>query len=187
MKIGQETFVSLSYTLTVDGQVADQATADQPLEFVYGAGFLLPKFEEHIAGLSAGDKYEFTLAPEEGYGEIIAEALVELPQDVFLVDGAVEEGLLVVGNQIPMSTQDGQRMLGIVIEVLEETVKMNFNHPMAGKTLNFNGEIVGVREVTEADMMPSGCGSSCGDGCGEGCNCGDGCDCGDDCDCEETK
>ena len=174
MKIGQETFVSLSYTLTVDGQVADQATADQPLEFVFGAGFLLPKFEEQIVGLSIGEKFEFTLTPEEGYGETIAEALVDLPKDVFMVDGAVEEGILVVGNQIPMSTQDGQRMLGIVLEVSEATVKMDFNHPMAGKTLNFVGEIVGVRAVTEEDTKPAGgCGSGCGDGgCGDG-GCGD--------------
>ena len=181
MKIGKETFVSLSYTLTVDGAIADQATAEAPLEFVFGAGFLLPQFEEQIIGLAAGDKYEFTLTPEQGYGEVIAEALVELPQDVFMIDGVVEEGLLVVGNQIPMSTQDGQRMLGIVLEVTDGVVKMDFNHPMAGKTLNFSGDIIGVREATEADMAPAGCGGSCGDGCGEGCECGDDCGCGEEC------
>ena len=70
MKISENKFVSLAYTLTVDGQVADQATADRPLEFVYGVGMLLPKFEEFIAGKEVGDKFEFVLTPAEGYGEI---------------------------------------------------------------------------------------------------------------------
>lgn len=70
MKISENKFVSLAYTLTVDGQVADQATAERPLEFVYGVGMLLPKFEEFIAGKEAGEKFEFVLTPAEGYGEI---------------------------------------------------------------------------------------------------------------------
>lgn len=179
MKIAEKTFVSLSYTLTVDGQVVDQASAEQPLSFVYGAGYLLPKFEEHITGLAEGDKYEFTLTPAEGYGETIAEAIVDLPKSVFMIDGAIEDGLLEVGNQIPMSTADGQRMIGVVKEVADETVKMDFNHPMAGKTLNFTGAVVGVREATEADMMPAGCSGGCNsescdsESCGDGgCNCG---------------
>lgn len=180
MKIGEKTFVSLTYTLKVGGEIVDATTAERPLEFVYGAGFLLPKFEEHINGLKAGDKFEFTLSPADGYGETIAEAIVELPKSVFMVDGNIEDGLLVVGNQIPMSTADGQHLIGVVKEVADETVKMDFNHPMAGKTLDFSGEIVGVREATDADMMQGmGGGCNCGDGdCADG-NCGDGgCGCG---------
>lgn len=174
MKIGENTFVSLSYTLTVNGVVVDSTTAENPLQFVYGAGYLLPKFEEYIAGLSAGDKFEFTLSAAEGYGEVVAEAVVELPKSVFMIDGAIEDGLLEVGNQIPMSTQDGQRLLGVVKTLGEEMVTMDFNHPMAGQTLNFSGEIVAVREATDADMMH---GQVAGEGCGCGCGCDDSCDC----------
>ena len=178
MKIGEKTFVSLSYTLRVAGEVVDSAPADNPLKFVYGAGYLLPKFEEQIKGLGKGDKFEFTLTPAEGYGETMTEAIVDIPKTVFMVDGAIEDDLLIVGNQIPMSTADGQHLIGVVKEVTDESVKMDFNHPMAGKTLDFSGEIVDVREATDADYMNGMAASGCN--CGD---CGDGC--GDDCDCEE--
>ena len=153
MKISENKFVSLAYTLTVDGQVADQATADRPLEFVYGVGMLLPKFEEFIAGKEVGDKFEFVLTPAEGYGEINPQAVVNLPKDVFMVDGAIPDDMLIVGNVLPM----------------------------AGKTLNFTGDVLGVREATPEDMMPMGGGCSCGCGC-DGGDC-DGGDCGDGCGC----
>lgn len=183
MKIGEKTFVSLNYVLKVNGEIVDQSSPERPLEFVVGMGMLLPKFEENIAGKVAGDKFEFTLTPEEGYGVQMAEAIVELPKTSFMIDGKIEEGLLEVGNQIPMATSDGQRMIGNVTAVSEETVTMDFNHPMAGKTLDFTGEVLAVREATDADMAPfMGGGCGCGgdhDGCGEGCGEeNDGCGCG---------
>jgi FKBP-type peptidyl-prolyl cis-trans isomerase SlyD len=177
MKIGEKTFVSLAYELKVGGEVVDAAPKEHPLEFPFGAGFLLPEFEKNIAGLGVGDKFAFTLTPENGYGPVILEAIVELPIDIFKVDGKVEEGLLTVGNRIPMSTADGQHMLGVVVGVELDKVRMDFNHPMAGKTLDFSGEIVAVREATEEDfmgMMGGGCSGSCGN---EG-ECKDDCDCG---------
>ena len=183
MKISENKFVSLAYTLTVDGQVADQATAERPLEFVYGVGMLLPKFEEFIAGKEAGEKFEFVLTPAEGYGEINPQAVVNLPKDVFMVDGAIPDDMLMVGNVLPMADQNGNRLMGTVKAVNENDVTMDFNHPMAGKTLNFTGDILGVREANPEDMMPAG-GCSCGSGsCGcEGGDCGDG-GCGDGCGC----
>ena len=167
MKIGEKTFVSLSYALKVAGEIVDSTTADRPLEFVYGAGYLLPGFEANIKGLGKGDKFEFTLEPKDGYGETIKEAVVELPKSTFMVDGSIEDGLLEVGSQIPMSTADGQHLLGIVKSVEGDKVTMDFNHPMAGKTLNFSGEIIGVREATDADLMN---GLAAGGGCGCGCD-----------------
>lgn len=184
MKIGEKTFVSLSYTLKVGGEVVDSAPASNPLEFVFGAGYLLPKFEENIKDKEKGDKFQFTLSPADGYGESVEDAIVELPKSVFMIDGAIEEGLLEIGNQVPMSTADGQHLVGTVKEVNEESVTMDFNHPMAGKTLDFSGEIVDVREATDADLMGGMmAGGGCDCGCDSGCDtCGDGetssCSCG---------
>lgn len=176
MKVGEKKFVSLSYELVVDGQVADKSQEGAPLEFPFGSGFLLPKFEENIKDLKVGDKFAFTLSPEEGYGVEIAEAIVELPKSIFMIEGKVEEGLLVVGNQVPMATADGQRMVGVVKIVAEESVTMDFNHPMAGKTLNFTGEILALREATEADLNPYGATPSCN--CEDKSKCdSEGCDC----------
>lgn len=182
MKIEEKKFVALSYILNVDGEVADQATAEAPLGFVFGMGFLLPEFEKNIAGKAKGDKFEFTLTPENGYGAANPQMILELPKSVFEIDGEVEDDLLQVGNQIPMMTADGMRVVGVVLEVGDENVKMDFNHPMAGKTLNFSGEIVEVREATEADYphQHGGCGCGCDD-CEEDCDCESeegSCDCG---------
>ena len=180
MKVEKNKMVSVDYTLTVDGAVADKSQPGQPLQFICGMGMLLPKFEEAIMGLGAGEKVSFTLEPKDGYGEIIAEAIVELPKTVFMMDGKVAEDILFVGSQIPMATADGQRMMGLVKEVKEETVMMDFNHPMAGKTLNFEVTVVDVRDTQPEDLakfMGGGCGcGDCGGGCGDH-ECGDGCDC----------
>lgn len=180
MKIGEKTFVSLSYELKVDGEVVETVTAESPLQFVYGAGYLLPAFETHLTGKSKGDKFAFQLDADSAYGNYMPEAIVELPKEVFMIDGKVEDGLLEVGNVLPMSDNQGNRMQGVVKEVGADTVTMDFNHPMAGKELNFSGTVVDVREATDADMM-MGEGCCCSGGCGEG-GCGEGCS--DDCGCQ---
>ena len=181
MKVENNKMVSVDYKLTVDGKIADQSQPGQPLEFISGMGMLLPKFEEAIMGKEPGESVSFTLEAKDGYGEVIAEAIVELPKTVFMMDGKVAEDILFVGSQIPMATADGQHMMGLVKEVKEETVMMDFNHPMAGKTLNFEVTVVDVRDTQPEDLakfMGGGCGcGDCGGSCGEG-ECGDGCDCG---------
>lgn len=173
MKVEQNKMVGVDYTLTVDGQIADRSQPGQPLEFIFGTGMLLPKFEEAIEGREPGEKVAFTLEPKDGYGELIPEAIVDLPKNIFMVDGKLAEDILFVGSQVPMSDAQGNRMTGIVKEVSEESVKMDFNHPMAGKTLNFEVEVVSVRDVTPEDLASQGCGCGCGDhDCGD---CGDGC------------
>jgi FKBP-type peptidyl-prolyl cis-trans isomerase SlyD len=178
MKISENTFVALDYKLEVDGAIADQSQPGNPLKFAYGMGMLLPKFEEAIAGLAPGDTFQFTLTPTEGYGEVIKEAVVELPKNVFEVNGEVEPGLLEAGNMIPMADQQGNRLMGRIVSV-GEVVTMDFNHPMAGKTLNFSGRIDQVREITPEDLQ----GFAGGGASGEGCSCG--CEDGGDCSCDE--
>ena len=180
MKAEANKMVGVDYKLTVDGRIADQSRPGQPLEFIFGTGMLLPKFEEAIAGKEPGDKVSFTLSPADGYGELIPEAIVDLPKNIFMVDGKVAEEILFEGSQVPMSDAQGNRMMGIVKEVGAETVKMDFNHPMAGKTLNFDVEVVSVRDVTPEDLQGHcSCGScggdhECGGSCGDDhCGCGD--------------
>lgn len=184
MNITEKSKVALSYALTVDGAVVDKADAENPLRFITSVGMLLPEFEKNIMGKVAGDKFAFTLTAEQGYGVVNAEAVVELPKDLFMVDGKIVEEATVVGNVLPMGDNQGNRMMGTVKAVGEETITLDFNHPMAGKTLDFAGEVISVEECSDADleqMMGGGCG--CGDGCSDGeCGCDgekkEGCGCG---------
>lgn len=190
MKITKDKVVSVHYTLTVDGQVADKTTPEKPLDFIFGKGMLLPKFESNLEGKTVGDKVEFTLTPEDGYGVSEPEAIVELPKKIFENDGVVREDILFVGNMIPMMNDRGQIMHGKVVEIKPDIVVMDFNHPMAGKTLNFSVEVAEVREATEKELTEGlhgefsghGCGGGCCGGCGdEGGQCGDEGGCGDGC------
>lgn len=176
MKISSEKIVSVTYDLTVeeDGQkdLMERATKEQPLTFMFGMGMMLDAFEKHLDGLQVGDKFSFTLTPEEAYGEYFEDRVAEVPKNVFIIDGKFDDENIVEGATLPMMTGDGQRINGAVLEITPEVVVMDFNHPLAGETLTFDGEVIDVHEATPEEiaamMQPEG-----------GCNCG-GCD--GDCD-----
>ena len=152
MKIAQNTVVEFIYELEVDGQVVDHTVKERPLDYIHGTGSLLPKLEEHIEGMVAGDKFDVTLSPADGYGEVDPQRVIDLPKAAFEVNGEIREDLLVPGNTIPMMNSMGGVIPGVVVEVTEDSVKMDLNHRMAGKTLHFSGEIVSVREATEKEL-----------------------------------
>jgi FKBP-type peptidyl-prolyl cis-trans isomerase SlyD len=174
MKIETNRVVSLSYELTVDGDVIETVKAEKPMQFIFGTGYLLPKFESHIEGKTAGEAFAFTLAPADAYGEEDANAIVELPKHLFEVDGKIEDGLLTEGNVLPMADANGNRLNGSVSEVRDDVVVMDFNHPLAGATLQFKGSVVAVREAT-GDELTNGLFGERASSCGSGCDCCSGC------------
>ena len=189
MKITANSVVEFSYELEVDGQVVDQCPKERPLDYIHGTGGLLPKLEAHIEGMEPGDTFDITLSPADGYGEVDPTRIIDLPKSAFEVNGEIREDLLVPGTTIPMMNSMGGVIPGVVLEVTADSVKMDLNHQMAGKTLHFKGEIVSVREATEKELTEGlhgefvhscGCGGCHGhDGGGEGgCHGEGGCDCG---------
>ncbi len=152
MKIEDNKVVELCYELEVDGEIVDRTTKERPLDYIHGTRSLLDKFEENIAGLEPGSTFEFTLAPDQAYGEIDPDRIIDLPMQAFEVNGEVQKNLLVPGATIPMLNGRGNVVPGKVLEVNETTVKMDLNSPMAGKTLNFKGEILTVRDATEKEL-----------------------------------
>ena len=199
MKISKDKVVEFIYELEVDGNIVDHTTKERPLDYIHGTQGILPKLEAHIEGMEAGDKFTVTLAPEDAYGQVDPNKIIDLPKTAFEVNGQIREDLLVPGTRIPMMNSMGAVIPGVVLEVTENTVKMDLNSEMAGKTLHFTGEIISVREATEKELAEglhgefvhsNGCGGchgnhggcgGCGGGCGEG-GCGDGdggCSCGE--------
>ena len=152
MKITTNIVVEFAYELEVDGNIVDRTTKERPLDYIHGTGSLLPKLEEHIEGMEPGATFEVTLAPADAYGEIEPSRIINLPKAAFEVNGEIREDLLVPGNTIPMMNSMGVVIPGVVLEVTPDTVKMDLNHQMAGKTLHFKGEIISVREATEKEL-----------------------------------
>ena len=197
MKIEKNKVVVMTYELEVDGEIVDKAEEGQPLDYIQGTNMLIPKLEETVEGKEEGDSYECILSPEEGYGEYDLKKVFDIPKEAFMIDGEIRSDLLVVGRFIPMLNSAGEVCQGMVMEVKDEMVTMDFNPPMAGKTLHFTGKILSVREATEKELKEGlhgeylpheGCGCGHGHGCGhhhdgeEGHCCGhckddEGCDC----------
>jgi len=191
MKISEKKIVSVSYDLYVDGEegaeqeLMEQAPKEKPLTFCFGLGMMLPKFEEELNGKQVGDKFDFTIACADAYGEYDDENLVDLPKNIFMVDGKFDDEMVTEGNIVPLMDAEGNRLNAMVVQINPDTVKVDFNHPLAGENLHFVGEILEVRDATEQEInmiLNPGCGGcsshnssdGCGDdksnhGCGGGC------------------
>ncbi len=152
MNVSKNKVVSISYELKVDGDLIDAAQADNPLVFLYGHGQLLPLFEDNIKDLAEGDSFEFMIPSKDGYGEVNDQAIVELPKEIFVIDGELQEDLLVIGNRLPMRDSEGNALDGTVVEVTDSSVVMDFNHPLAGKDLFFTGKVENIREATAEEI-----------------------------------
>lgn len=155
MKIEKNKVVSLLYELHVgnaQGELIEKVDPAEPFAFLFGGGGLLPEFELNLAGKKAGDHFSFEIKSENAYGKFSLEAIVEIPKSVFSVNGEIAHEMLVEGKMIPMRDENGNPFQGKVLAVGIDKVKMDFNHPMAGKDLHFTGEILEVRNATEEEL-----------------------------------
>jgi FKBP-type peptidyl-prolyl cis-trans isomerase SlyD len=183
MRISKNKFVSVIYDLNVGEEQAlelmESATKERPLQFIYGTGQMLPAFEKNISQLEPGATFRFSLTPEDAYGDYLEDHVIELPKKIFEVDGKFDDDYIKEGVTLPMINSNGERMNGSVHEVKEWAVVMDFNHPLAGETLHFSGEVLDVHEPGEDEIaamnraMAGGC--ACGCESAEG-----GCDCDSD-------
>ena len=147
MRIAANAVVSIHYTLTNSaGEQLDSSQGQEPLAYLHGANNIIPGLENALVGKGEGDKLSVTVEPTEGYGEVRD----ELVQDV---DRSNFEGIDVIepGMQFMAQTPWGQQPV-TVVKVQNETVTLDGNHPLAGQTLNFDVEVVNVREATEEEL-----------------------------------
>jgi FKBP-type peptidyl-prolyl cis-trans isomerase SlyD len=168
MKIDQNKMVSIIYELretNTNGRLLEELKENKPLNFIFGTGRLLPAFEANLLSLGSGDSFSFNLSADKAYGERREEMITEVPLSVFENDGIVDENICRVGNEVPMVDGSGNPFYGIINEILEDFVRMDFNHPMAGVDLFFSGKILDVRDATDEEIVEVNfsC-SSCGSG-----------------------
>jgi len=148
MKIGPMKTAKVVYTLTnaKNGNIIEKMSEENPAYFLFGTQQLLPRFEENMEGLAAGDKFDFVISAEDAYGEIDPYAIFDIPLEVFEVDGKIDEQMMQAGNVIPMTDDEGNKHHGEIVKVMEDSVTMDFNHPLAGKELRFAGIILEISE-----------------------------------------
>lgn len=177
--ITKNKYVTVSYELRTekDGEVLEAAGADRPLEFICGQGQMLEYFEMNLLDRKEGERFDFRIPATNAYGLVNEDMVVDLPKDIFK---EVEAEEFQVGNVLPMMDSLGRRLQGRIVEIGEDEVRMDFNHPLAGKDLYFSGEVLGVRDATDEELEAlrshkcggcHGCGSDGGCGGGEG-SCG---------------
>ena len=173
--------------MTPEGEtLVHQTDLEDPEKIIFGVtrGMIRP-LEEAIEGLEKGGKFDIVVKADEAFGPYDPEQIAALDKDIFMVDDKFDSEVIKPGAVLPMMTADGYKINGVVVEVTDDKVKMDFNHPLAGKDVRFKGEILAVRDATPEELKPaSGCGCGCGSqgGCSDG-SCGDGCGCGDESSC----
>ncbi len=184
-------FMSVVYQLyTVEGEkieLEEQTSTDRPFEFITGFGIALDAFEQQVMKLGKGSAFDFVLQPSEAFGDYLPDGIHKLDRNIFVVNGKFDNENVQEGAIITLSDEEEHQFMAKVVNIDNEGVTVDTNHPLAGKTLNFKGTIIENRDATEEEiqhlikMLSGGC-EGCGGGCGhhgegEGCgHHGEGCD-----------
>lgn len=139
--------VSMEYSLRVDGEMIDSSQGREPLEFLQGAGNIIAGLEDELYGLGIGEAKNVIIAAEDGYGELDPDAFIDVPREQFPAEIPLESGV-----ELQVQDESGRPMMARIDRVDDETVRLDFNHPLAGKELVFDVKIVGLRDATDEEM-----------------------------------
>ncbi|NOQ66842.1 MAG: peptidylprolyl isomerase, partial [Desulfobacterales bacterium] len=164
MTIAENMFVAINYTLTLEsGQEIDKSPEGQPLGFIAGTGQIIPGLEKALMGRAAGDSAKLVVEPEDAYGPVKDDLLQEIPKNQFPSDLDVTPGMA-----FEAQGPNGPFMITVARVNDNDTITVDLNHPMAGKQLHFDVNVVEVREPTAEELAKVAASLSSGCGCGSG-------------------
>ena len=147
MKVEANMVVTMAFTLTVDGEIIENTDDSEPIQFIQGRGQVLPALEKHLYGMSVGDHKEITLQPSEAYGEYDAEDYSDIPRENFPPQIPIRAGV-----ELQIKDENGENHYAIIQSFDDNHVRVNFNHPLAGKELLFSIRITALRHATRAEL-----------------------------------
>lgn len=148
-------FVSVHYKGTLEnGKVFDTSEGRHPMEVEMGAGQIITGFERVLMGMALNEKKVFTLEPEEAYGHRDESLTHSFDRSEIPAEMEIE-----VGQTVALSSPEGQQVPAQIVEADDQKVVVDLNHPLAGKTLTFDIEVVGISDTPT--QQPAGCGSGC--------------------------
>ena len=183
--MAENKYISVNYELFIEQEgepsvLVEKTSKDHYFNFVTEMGFTLPDFEAKVKTLNKGDKFDFIIPKEKAYGEYDESKVKALSKDIFRGgNGHFDAETIYPGNVIPMVNAEGMRFDGLVKEVGDNTVTIDFNHALAGMNLHFRGEIIDSHDATPDEISSfvnemtgnndGGCGSDCHGHCGGEC------------------
>ena len=146
-QVADKLLVTIDYTLTVEDQIIDSSKENGPIRFVQGGGEIISGLERQLEGLSLGTEQKITVSPKEGYGEFDEDSLVDIPRDEFPENIPLELGI-----NLRMKNENGDPLQARIHEISEDIVKLNFNHVLAGKELQFDVTVIELRAATPEEI-----------------------------------
>jgi len=145
--VEKDKVVSMEYTLHVDNEEIDSSKGQDPLQFLVGYGNIISGLEREMMGMKVGETRDVVIQPADAYGEFDDQAYMEVPRKEFPSDMEIEEG-----SELTVRDDAGQARYARIDAIDGDTVRLNFNHPLAGDELHFNVKVVGLREPTEEEL-----------------------------------
>ena len=147
MKIAKDMVVALNFTLTDDqGEIIDSSEGE-PLSYLHGYGELVPGLEKALLGHAVGDSLKVTVDPEEGYGTVVSDLLIEVERSELPDDMEPELGL-----ELTCDGPDGEAVSMWIVDITDEGVKLDGNHPLAGLTLHFEVDVAAIRHAEPEEI-----------------------------------
>ncbi len=146
-QVANDLVVAIEYVLTVDGEVLDSSKEEGPLEYLHGHANIIPGLEKELTGMKVKESKQVEVPPEGGYGLVEEEAILDVPLAEFPDDVPLEPGI-----ELEITDKDGDMMFATIKEVGSKSVKLDTNHPLAGKTLHFEVTVVGLRAASEEEL-----------------------------------
>ncbi len=145
--VADDMVVTLEYTVKVDGEVVDSSDDHEPIEFLQGHGQVIGGLEKHLYGVALGESKSFVVSPRDGYGDRDPDAMADIPRSEFPDEIPLEPGV-----ELQMEDEDGDIMNAVIVTAGEQTVQLDFNHPLAGKELHFSVQVIGLRQATSEEL-----------------------------------
>ena len=146
-QVADDVIVKIEYSLAIDGEILDSSAEEGPLEYLQGHDNLVPGLEKALTGMEIGDELKVTVEPDEGYGVYDDEAVSHIPRLEMPSDIPLE-----VGTELVMEDDDGSYISAVITWVGADEVKLDFNHPLAGRSLDFEIKIIGLREASAEEL-----------------------------------
>lgn len=148
MKAVNGSEITVNYKLFIDdpsGELVEETSVEEPYTFKLGSGEQFDAFEKHIIGLEKGDSFSFLVEKEDAFGDIDEEAVVEIAKKVFEHNGKIDESLFEMYKVLPMKDDEGNEYSGVIIAIGEDDITLDFNHPLAGESIWFDGVVLDVK------------------------------------------